>query len=222
MKIYDSRHLEQIFPQLKRVYSFGWLLEKDADPDPVSQFARWFREAVRAKDRKPDAMILSTATKSGRPSARTVLLKGFDQKGFVFFTHYDSAKGRQLRDNPRAEIVFFWPAVERQIRVTGNVRKVTRGESDRYFQSRPRASQLSAWASRQSRLIAGRRVLDERMKSLETRFRGRNIPRPSSWGGYRLVPAGFEFWQGRENRLNDRLRYRKVRGGRWKIERLQP
>ncbi|MEW5987436.1 MAG: pyridoxamine 5'-phosphate oxidase [Chloroflexota bacterium] len=198
------------------------LLETDVDPDPVVQFGRWFDDTQRAHLPEPTAMTLATATPDGRPSARLVLLKGFDQDGFVFYTNYGSRKGQELGDNPWAALVFWWPELSRQVRIEGRVERVSAAESDAYFQTRPRGNQLGAWASHQSQVISGREGLDERVAELAAQYQGRDIPRPSYWGGYRLHPHQVEFWQGRPNRLHDRLRYRRDDQGQWLIERLSP
>ena len=189
--------------------------------DPVAHFARWFRAARDARLPEPHAMSLSTATRRGRPSARMVLLKGFDTRGFVFFTNYRSRKGRELEANPRAALVLYWHPLHRQVRIEGRVRLVSAAESDAYFACRPRGSQLGAAVSAQSRVIPDRRMLERALAALERSLRGAPVPRPTEWGGYRLVPDAIEFWEQRENRLHDRLRYRRSRG-RWIRERLAP
>ena len=197
------------------------LSETDLDPNPVVQFARWFAEA-RQKSPDPEAMTLATADESGLVSARIVLLKHVDERGFVFYTNYNSRKGNQLRDNPRAALSFYWPELDRQVRIEGAVVKTTEQESDIYFASRPRGSQLGAWASEQSRVIPGRGDLDARFHELETTYRGVAVPRPPHWGGYRVIPVWIEFWQGREDRLHDRFRYTLREPHDWVIERLSP
>lgn len=189
--------------------------------DPIKHFARWFRAARTARLPEPHAMSLATATLRGRPSARMVLLKGFDARGFVFFTNYRSRKGRELEANPHAALVLYWHPLHRQVRIEGRVRRVSVAESDTYFASRPHGSQLGAAVSPQSRVIRGREMLERALTALERRLRGRPVPRPAQWGGYRLVPEIIEFWEQRENRLHDRLRYRRSRG-RWIRERLAP
>jgi pyridoxamine 5'-phosphate oxidase len=196
--------------------------EADLDPDPLAQFRRWFDQAVTASVQMPEAMTLATATADGMPAARVVLLRGVDQRGFVFFTNYQSRKGRELAANPRAALVFYWPELQRQVRIEGMVDKVAAGESDAYFQSRPHGHQLGAWASAQSETIAGREIFDERLRELQRQFPLGEVPRPEYWGGYRVVPQLYEFWQGRENRLHDRLCYRRQETGGWSIERLAP
>ncbi len=197
------------------------LREEEVDPDPLAQFRAWLDEEVRAGLRLPAPMLLGTATPAGRPAARTVLLNGFDARGFAFFTNYESRKGRELADNPRAVLLFVWAGHARQVGIEGRVEKLSAAESDEYFRGRPRDSQLGAWASRQSAVISGREVLDERVRQLAGQFRGLAIPRPPYWGGFRLDPEAIEFWQSRPDRLHDRLRYRRLEG-RWHIERLSP
>jgi pyridoxamine 5'-phosphate oxidase len=198
------------------------LRRQDLDPDPIKQFGNWFTAAIEAGIRDVNAMSLATATPDGNPSVRIVLLKGFDQDGFVFFTNYQSEKGKQLDANPRAALGFYWIELDRQIRVNGSAEKASREESEHYFHSRPLGSQLGAWASRQSEVIDGRRVLDARMAEMTERYRDQPIPLPPHWGGYRLKPEAIEFWQGRANRLHDRFRYTRRADGTWCIERLSP
>ncbi len=207
---------------LRKTYSFGGLSESDLDSDPFAQFGKWFQQAVEAKLTEPNAMTLATATSDGFPSARMILLKSFDEDGFVFFTNYESQKGRELAENPSAALVFYWAELERQIRIAGAVSKVPRQESEEYFKSRPEGSRLGAWTSRQSQVISGREVLEERLKKLTAEYQDREIPTPPFWGGYRLSPQTIEFWQGRPNRLHDRLRYTRQSDNRWLIERLSP
>ncbi len=207
---------------LRREYMVQGLSESDVDPDPLRQFQRWFDAALAANLLEPNAMTLATATPDGRPSARMVLLKGFDQRGFVWYTNYESRKGGELAANPCAALVFFWVELSRQIRIEGRVTLVTPEESDAYFQSRPRGSQIGAAASHQSQVLPGREPLEQRAAELEAEFEGRPVPRPPGWGGYRLAPIVIEFWQGRPDRLHDRLRYRRLEEGGWQIERLSP
>ena len=197
------------------------LVEENVDPDPILQFTRWFRQAEDVVKRLPNAMALATATNDGKPSVRMVLLKGFDQDGFVFYTNYESQKAEDLSQNPQASLLFYWPDFGRQVRVSGKVAKVTRAESEAYFSTRPLDSQLGAWASRQSEVILGRKVLEDRVSELERQYAGRAVPTPPFWGGYRLAPESIEFWQEREGRLHDRLRYSRE-GSNWLLERLSP
>jgi pyridoxamine 5'-phosphate oxidase len=197
------------------------LRRRDLDPDPVKQFANWFTAAIEAGIRDVNAMSLATAGANGKPSVRIVLLKGFDQDGFVFFTNYESEKGKQLEENPFAALDFYWIELDRQIRISGRVQRTSREESERYFHSRPVGSQLGAWASRQSEVVDARRVLDARLAEFTERYAGQTVPLPPHWGGYRLKPDRFEFWQGRPNRLHDRFRY-LFANGKWQIDRLAP
>jgi pyridoxamine 5'-phosphate oxidase len=200
--------------------------ERDVAPDPIRQFEHWFDEAVKAQVPEPNAMTLATAGADGRPSARIVLLKGFDERGFVFFTNYASRKGRDLDARRHAALLFFWPELERQVRIEGVADKVDATESAEYFASRPRPARLGAWASPQSEAIGGRAALEARFAAVEAQYGtvGENIPRPLHWGGYRLAPDMLEFWQGRASRLHDRIRYRRSaeHPGIWAIDRLAP
>jgi pyridoxamine 5'-phosphate oxidase len=196
--------------------------EEEFSPDPLEQFARWFEEARRAGLELPEAMTLATAAPDGTPSARMVLLKGVDERGFAFFTNYESRKGRELADNPRAALVFHWPLEpRRQVLVTGSVEKVPEDESEEYFRTRPRGSRLAALASHQSTVVPGRDALDHAFAEVEREHPGEDVPRPAWWGGYVLRPEAVEFWQNRPNRLHDRLRYRRE-GEDWTLERLSP
>lgn len=197
-------------------------LERDVlAEDPVAQFQRWFGDAERAQLIEPNAMTLATADAAGRPAARIVLLKGVDARGFVFFTDYRSRKARDLDENPRAALTFLWKELERQVRVTGRVERVERAESEAYFRTRPRGSRLGAWASHQSQVLADRSELEREVARLDAQYPGDAVPLPPHWGGYRVVPDEYEFWQGRESRLHDRFRYAHAAAG-WRIERLSP
>lgn len=198
------------------------LRKGDVDPDPFVQFGTWFEEAQAAGIRLPEAMALATATADGAPSARLVLLGGFDERGFVFFTNYESRKGAELAENPRGALVFYWDPLGRQVRIEGSVERISAGESESYFATRPRGARLSAWASRQSEVIQSREALEARFAESSARFPDGAVPLPPFWGGYRLVPVLIELWQHREDRLHDRLRYRRGEDGRWLIERLAP
>ena len=206
---------------LRKEYKRSGLQEPDAAPDPIDQFSRWFNEALAANLHEPNAMTLATATPDGKPSARIVLLKGFDERGFVFYTNYEGRKARELEQNPNCSLTFYWGELERQVRVEGRAARVPEAESDAYFDSRPRGSRLGAWASEQSRTVESRQALEDRLKELEEEYEEVEIPRPPFWGGYRIEPERMEFWQGRENRLHDRLLYTH-HDGEWVIERLQP
>src|SRR6184192_2247379 len=198
------------------------LRRSDLDPNPIGQFANWFTAAIEAGIRDVNAMSLATAGRDSKPTVRIVLLKGFDQDGFVFFTNYESEKGRHLEENPHAALAFYWIELDRQIRISGPAEKTSREESERYFHSRPVGSQLGAWVSRQSEVIDGRRVLDARLAEMTERFGEGPIPLPPHWGGYRVKPAVIEFWQGRANRLHDRFRYTRKADSAWQIDRLAP
>jgi pyridoxamine 5'-phosphate oxidase len=198
------------------------LRRRDLDPDPIKQFSNWFTAAIEAQIRDVNAMTLATAGEDAKPSLRIVLLKGFDQDGFVFFTNYESEKGKELEANPYAALGFYWIELDRQIRISGPVEKTSREESERYFHSRPIGSQLGAWASRQSKVIDARRVLDARMAEMTERYAEKPVPLPPHWGGFRVRPERFEFWQGRPNRLHDRFRYSRKADGKWTIDRLAP
>jgi len=199
------------------------LTKASADPNPFRQFEKWSEEIRRAGVSEQDTIstTLATATRYGRPSARIVLLKSFDEHGFVFYTNYDSRKGNELEENARACLLFYWPAVWRQVRIEGAVERVSDEESDQYFHSRPLGSKIGAWASEQSATIENRDVLEKRFEEFSWKF-GDNVPRPPHWGGYRVKPEVIEFWQGQDNRLHDRLRYTSQQDGRWLIERLAP
>lgn len=207
---------------LRREYASRALTEGDAQDDPIQQFSLWFGEALKSELLDSNAMTLATASRDGSPSARIVLLKGFDEAGFVFFTNYGSAKARDLDDNPRACLLLFWAALERQVRMSGRVLKTSAQESDTYFQSRPFESQIGAWASAQSRALPDRAALEARYAELAAKYAGGPVPLPPFWGGYRVVPETIEFWQGRKSRLHDRLLYTKQRDGGWSRSRLAP
>jgi pyridoxamine 5'-phosphate oxidase len=207
---------------LRKEYMQRGLSEEELDADPIRQFQAWLDAAITAGHPEPTAMTVATATPEGAPSARMTLLKGLDARGFVFYTNYESRKGRELATNPRAALVFFWVLLERQVRVEGRVERVTPKESDTYFHSRPVGSQISAAASPQSQPVPDRATLERRAAALEAEYAGGEVPRPAHWGGLRIVPATIEFWQGRPNRLHDRLRYTRQPDGMWRFERLAP
>ena len=207
---------------IRRDYSHQSLSEKDADPNAIRQFEKWWHEAVNSKIDDVNAMTLATASVDGLPSARIILLKGFDEKGFLFFTNYESYKAQQLAENPKACLVFFWKELERQVRITGLIQKISSAESDAYFDSRPESSRIGAWASPQSRVIESREWLDEKFNELASSMSDTNIERPAYWGGYIVKPVVIEFWQGRPSRLHDRIQYTLEENGGWKIERLAP
>jgi len=230
---------------IRREYSTGGLNRQDLDADPFTQFRSWFGQAsgVRSggrcrrigialyklwqavQDQAPvdtNAMVLATVSKAGQPSARTVLLKGVDQRGFIFFTNYDSRKGREIAENPNASLVFYWPDLERQVCILGTVTKLPREESETYFASRPKGSQIAAWVSNQSEVVADRSELEKKWQEMAARLPGDQVPLPPNWGGYVLAPIRIEFWQGRSNRLHDRFAYSRQPGGSWQIERLSP
>ena len=207
---------------IRKEYIHHSLDESDVAAHPIKQFDLWWSELLQSKVDEVNAMTLATASADGFPSARIVLLKGYDEQGFVFFTNYNSYKGQQLEENPRACLVFFWKELERQVRVTGLTEKVSGAESDAYFHSRPHSSRIGAWASPQSQVIPNRELLKAKEEELKTAFEGKEIPRPLHWGGYRVRPITVEFWQGRPSRLHDRIQYSLEEDGSWKIERLAP
>jgi pyridoxamine 5'-phosphate oxidase len=207
---------------IRKDYKLRSLAEKDAHPDPLSQFEQWWNEATHSGIDEVNAMTLATASADGIPDGRIVLLKGFDDRGFTFFTNYQSAKGHQLMENPRASLIFFWKELERQVRISGLVVMVSEKESDDYFNSRPEGSRIGAWSSPQSEVIDSREMLEENERKFRSTFSDGKIDRPPHWGGYRVKPTWIEFWQGRSNRLHDRLRYNLHSDGRWIIERLAP
>jgi pyridoxamine 5'-phosphate oxidase len=206
---------------IRREYLGEPLSEAQCERDPMRQFSRWF-EQVRAVEANPTAMALATASRDGRPSVRTVLLKGVDDGGFIFYTNYESRKAREMDATGRASLLFFWPSVERQVRIDGRVERVSAAESDAYFETRPLDSRLSVYASRQSEAIESREVLEDAFERVKRSYGDTPIPRPAWWGGYRIVPDEFEFWQGRISRLHDRLRYQRLPDGTWRRERLAP
>jgi pyridoxamine 5'-phosphate oxidase len=207
---------------IRRDYSHKSLSESDVDANAIKQFEKWWHEAVKSKIDEVNAMTLATASLDALPSARIVLLKEVNEKGFVFFTNYESFKAQQLAENPRACLVFFWKELERQVRITGLIEKISGKQSDEYFQSRPESSRIGAWASPQSRVIEDRQWLDEKFNELVNKMEGTPIPRPLHWGGYIVKPVVIEFWQGRPSRLHDRIQYSLDENGVWKIERLAP
>ena len=209
--------------KLRREYhSHGKLTENSVFKNPFEQFEKWFNDTIEAKIDLPDAMTLATSTTDGIPSARMVVLRGIDKKGFCFYTDYDSQKGLELAENPHAALVFYWRELDRQVRCNGTVEKMTSAESDEYFASRPIDSQLAVWSERQSIVITGREHLEDNFEKAKLTYTDKEIPRPSHWGGYRLVPNMFEFWQGCPSRLHDRIRYTIKDNGNWEIERLSP
>ena len=207
---------------LRENYSKGELLETMIDKNPIVQFQQWFNEAVQEKIPEPNAFILSTAMVDFKPSARVMLLKGVENNSFVFFTNYESRKGKELTWNPYAAMVFLWLPMQRQIRIEGRVEKISTEESENYFQSRPRESQLGAWCSVQSSVLESRAELDNKYITLEKKYEGKEIPKPPYWGGFKVLPSAIEFWQGRTSRLHDRLRYTHQGNDNWLIERLSP
>jgi pyridoxamine 5'-phosphate oxidase len=207
---------------LRSEHAAHGLRRSELHSDPIKQFSAWFAAALAADIRDANAMTVATATPDGRPSARVVLLKGFDERGFIFFTNYLSEKGKQLEANPHAALVFYWVQFERQVRISGSVEQTSREDSAAYFHSRPVESQLGAWASKQSEVIDSRRILDARLEQMKERFYKGEILLPPHWGGYRVNPDTIEFWQSRPNRLHDRFRYSRQAEGAWKIDRLAP
>lgn len=215
--------MDSSIANLRQNYTLAGLTETDLDCDPIQQFALWFQQALAADLIEPNAMTLATATPEGKPTARIVLLKGFNKQGFVFYTNYASQKGQQLIANPYAALVFLWDKLERQIRIEGKVEKISAEESLEYFHSRPKASQLGAWTSAQSQVIPKREVLEQKLVSLQEQYSGdTTIPLPGDWGGFRVIPNRIEFWQGRPSRLHDRLVYDLQTDGSWSISRLSP
>lgn len=217
-----SDHLPDSLSAIRHSYDRDTLEESRASTDPFAQFEAWSADALAADLREPNAMTLATVDAAGNPAARIVLLRGWDVRGFVFFTNYGSAKGRDIETHPVAALVFFWDKLERQVRIEGSVAKLTGSESDTYFATRPRGSRLSAWASPQSQRVPDRAALDDRMADAERRFAGVDVPRPPQWGGYRVHALRFEFWQGRPNRVHDRLAFTRTVNDGWVRERLGP
>ena len=214
--------MDEKIAEIRNEYSHKTLVESEIDADPIKQFNTWWQDALEAKITEVNAMTLATASADGMPSARTMLLKGFSEKGFVFFTNYTSYKGQQLAENPKACLVFFWKELERQVRITGLIEKTSEEENNTYFQSRPKESQVGAIASPQSQVIESRQWLDDRFKKLSDQFENNTIQRPAHWGGFLVRPVIIEFWQGRPGRLHDRIQYTIQEDGAWKIERLAP
>ena len=207
---------------IRKDYRLQSLLEKDADPDPIKQFETWWYQALESAIVEPNAMTLATSSSTGKPSARIVLLKGVSKNGFVFFTNYNSRKGKQIQENPFVCLVFLWKELERQVRIEGEVKKVSANESDEYFSKRPLESRIGAWSSPQSKVIESREILEKNVLDFSGKFQDKDIPRPQNWGGYIVSPTLIEFWQGRPGRLHDRLQYTVSENNTWKIERLAP
>lgn len=213
---------KEVIENLRKEYSSESLSEKDVAKDPIKQFGRWFKEAMEANINEPNAMTLATTSIDRKPSARIVLMKGYEERGFLFYSNYLSAKGKEMAKNPVVALVFFWPELARQVRIEGTVEKLTKEESEKYFKTRPKASQIGAVVSPQSQVIEGRDALEKSWIENETRYENRDIPKPAYWGGYVVKPQVVEFWQGRESRLHDRIVYKKADKQSWKIVRLAP
>ncbi len=213
---------KEVIENLRREYSSESLSEKDVAKDPIQQFGRWFKEAMEANINEPNAMTLATTSIDRKPSARIVLMKGYEERGFLFYSNYLSAKGKEMAKNPVVALVFFWPELARQVRIEGTVEKLTKEESEKYFKTRPKGSQIGAVVSPQSQVIEGRAALEKSWKENEARYEDRDIPKPAYWGGYVVKPQVVEFWQGRESRLHDRIVYKKADKQSWKIVRLAP
>jgi pyridoxamine 5'-phosphate oxidase len=207
---------------IRKEYKMQTLNEKQVAADPIAQFTKWWNDAIQSKIDEVNAFTLATSNPLGKPSARIVLLKGYDDKGFVFYTNYESSKGIELAENPQASMVFFWKELQRQVRIEGTIEKVTAAESDAYFSSRPAGSRIGAWASPQSQVIKDRSIIEDNAEKYTQQYADGIIPRPPYWGGYRLKPELAEFWQGRPSRLHDRIQYTLEKNGNWKIERLAP
>ncbi|OKH23458.1 pyridoxamine 5'-phosphate oxidase [Hydrococcus rivularis NIES-593] len=207
---------------LRKEYLSQGLRRKDLKPDPFEQFELWFQQACQAELLEPNAMILATASATAAPSMRTVLLKYFDREGFVFFTNYESKKARQIQENPQVSLLFLWLPLERQVQIIGTAVKISTAETLKYFATRPRGNQIGAWCSQQSSVISSRQIIEMKFEEFARKFQNREIPLPSFWGGYRVIPHGFEFWQGRPNRLHDRFFYSRQEDGSWEIQRLSP
>jgi pyridoxamine 5'-phosphate oxidase len=216
-----KNRMNKSIADIRKDYALHSLNENDIAADPIEQFTRWWNDAINSKVIEVNAMTLATSTKDGKPSARIVLLKDYDERGFVFYTNYESHKGKELDENPNAALIFFWKEIERQIRIEGTVEKVSAEESDAYFNSRPEGSRIAAWASPQSKKINNRNLLEQNVNNYKEEFKN-SIPRPPHWGGYRVMPLKIEFWQGRTSRLHDRIEFTKSSEGSWKAERLAP
>ncbi|OBQ40907.1 MAG: pyridoxine 5'-phosphate oxidase [Anabaena sp. CRKS33] len=214
--------MDKSIADLRKDYTLKDLNENEIDKNPFIQFKIWFNQSVAAQLPEPNAMTLATCTPDGKPSARMVLLKDIDERGFVLFTNYKSQKGQEISVNPQAALVFWWAELERQVRIVGTVEKISSAQSDSYFEVRPPFSRLGAWASNQSEVIANRDVLEAQLIEFQRQYENQEVPRPPHWGGFRVIPQEIEFWQGRSSRLHDRLRYTLIDNGNWKIERLSP
>ena len=218
----DTKHHGMDVTALRRSATGFALDREDLDDDPILQFEDWFRYACETVPMDPNAVVVSTVDERNRPSSRTVLLKSFDENGFVFYTNYESRKAQQIENNPWVSLLFFWSEAARQVKIRGKAEKIPTAESLKYFLSRPRGSQIGAWVSAQSSIISSRSLLESKFQEIKKKFKDKEVPLPSFWGGYRVVPDQIEFWQGRENRLHDRFLYTRQPGGRWEIERLAP
>lgn len=214
--------IKSVVRNLRRALNYSGLYEKDIDPDPFVQFERWMQEAVQKETFEPNAMTLATVSSDGQPSARTVLLKDYDEQGFVFFTNYNSRKGRELLANPKASVVFYWGSLSRQVLIDGHVKPTARNTSEEYFHSRPRGSQIAAYISEQSHPVSSREELEQRVTEVDQQYKDQEIPCPECWGGFCLVPARIEFWQGRPDRLHDRICFTKDENDVWRFQRLAP